>query len=65
MVVIHLYALHTLCFDPNVAKKEFRGWVEVDMREGEVSGERKRGAEDWKMVRTRRLEAGVQKFKRT
>lgn len=35
------------------------------MKESEVSGERKRGAEDWKMVRTRRLETGVQKFKRT
>lgn len=57
--------MHTLCFDPNVAKKEFRGWVEVGMKESEVSEERKRGAGDWKMVRTRRLETGVQKLTRT
>lgn len=57
--------MHTLCFDPNVAKKEFRGWVEVGMKESEVSEERKRGAGDWKTVRTRRLETGVQKLKRT
>lgn len=37
----------------------------MDTKESEVSVERKRGAENWKMVRIRKLETGVQKFRRT
>lgn len=54
-----------MCFDSNVAKRGFREWVEVDIEESEVSGKRQRGAEDWKMVRARRLETGAQKFEGT